>query len=165
MQNEHWTYILLTTMYFTQNMLIVMYNRSNINRYMQKTSTDRPTDRQTDWCLTDRMIHSFLHSLTDWLIYIYLFIFVEEPASPEGEYLQYDLGEPRYVYGVVTRGRADFGQWVEEFYVSYTNKTANWTNYTNLIGDTEVSGFFFFCSLPFILSFFQRGKLKFILSS
>ena len=70
-----------------------------------------------------------------------------EPNSPE-EWLQYDLGSPQVIYGVVTRGRADHPQWVTQYKLAYANEEeANeegvldikWLPYTDVLGNVQVS--------------------------
>jgi lactadherin len=47
------------------------------------------------------------------------------------QWLQYDVGPPTLITGVVTRGRGDTGrrQWVTRFLISYSNDTALWYFY------------------------------------
>lgn len=47
------------------------------------------------------------------------------------EWLQFDLGPPTLVTGLVTKGRGDTGkrQWVTRYRVSYSNNSVNWIHY------------------------------------
>ena len=72
-----------------------------------------------------------------------------EPNNPGQEWIQFDLGRVRTVYGIVTRGRADYEQWVESYMVYYADELdplTVWKQVTDMLGiDTVVS------SLHFIL--------------
>ena len=51
--------------------------------------------------------------------------------SAAHQWLQFDIGPPSLVTGVVTRGRGDSKrrQWVKRFLVSYSNDTSVWYFY------------------------------------
>ena len=52
-------------------------------------------------------------------------------VSAADQWLQFDVGPPTLITGVVTRGRGDGSrrQWVSRFLVSYSNDTAVWYYY------------------------------------
>lgn len=69
----------------------------------------------------------------------------EEPNKGE-EWLQYDLGSPQVIYGVVTRGRADHPQWVTDYKLSYATEAVGkegeveiqWMLYKDILGEQEM---------------------------
>ena len=50
------------------------------------------------------------------------------------EYLQFDVGPPTRITGVVTKGRGDARkpQWVTNFLLKYSNDSVNWKAYKDL---------------------------------
>ena len=68
------------------------------------------------------------------------FILSGEPNIPGQEWIQFDLGRVRTVYGIVTRGRADYEQWVETYMVYYAQELNKWDELVDMLGlDTVVS--------------------------
>ena len=69
-----------------------------------------------------------------------LILFPEEPNDEE-EWIQFDLGMTRSIYGVVTKGRADYQQWVTSYKVQYSAGNAtDFMPVTDVVGDEEVRG-------------------------
>ena len=56
------------------------------------------------------------------------------------EWIQFDLGVSRSIYGVVTKGRADYQQWVTSYKVQYSaHNSTEFMTFSNVVGDEEVS--------------------------
>lgn len=71
----------------------------------------------------------------------YYYTIAVEP-NVDYEWLQFDLGQPKVIYGVVTRGRADYDQWVTTYKLQTTDEWVgddNWTTFTDAIGLDMVS--------------------------
>lgn len=57
------------------------------------------------------------------------------------EWVQFDLGQERAVFGVVTRGRSDYGQWVTSYRLEYSNdiqEESEWKVHQDVLGDEVV---------------------------
>ena len=67
-------------------------------------------------------------------------LFVGEPNN--NEWLQFDFTKERIIYGVVTRGRADYAQWVTSYKMLYSSDASQektWKTFRDVIGDEMVS--------------------------
>ncbi len=77
----------------------------------------------------------------------HLFRVSGEPNTPGQEWIQFDLGRVVVVYGIVTRGRSDYAQWVTSYMVHYASELnplapalTTWTPVTDMLDiDTVVS--------------------------
>jgi lactadherin len=56
------------------------------------------------------------------------------------QWLQFDIGPPKLVTGLVTKGRGDKKHWVTKYRLSYSNDTRSWHFYGNHEGVTEFTG-------------------------
>ncbi|KAI0210046.1 hypothetical protein LSAT2_005229 [Lamellibrachia satsuma] len=57
------------------------------------------------------------------------------------EWIQFDFSQERIIYGVVTRGRADYAQWVTSYKMLYSSDASEertWTTFRDVIGDEMV---------------------------
>ena len=57
------------------------------------------------------------------------------------EWIQFDFTQERIIYGVVTRGRADYAQWVTSYKMLYSSDASEdrtWTTFRDVIGDEMV---------------------------
>ena len=65
-----------------------------------------------------------------------------EPNEEE-EWLQFDLGKSKAIFGIVTRGRSDYTQWVTKYKVKYTENDpaltdTKWMTYLDVLGLEQV---------------------------
>ena len=59
----------------------------------------------------------------------------------ENEWIQFDFTDERIIYSVVTRGRADYEQWVTSYKMAYSSDESDirmWTTFRDVIGDEMV---------------------------
>ena len=74
----------------------------------------------------------------------YLCIIISDEPNDDEEYVQYDLGLPTVIQGVVTQGRKDYNQWVTKLRIDYTLEPRaeglpnTWTHYLGPTGEPEV---------------------------
>lgn len=79
------------------------------------------------------------HCIAQSFTLYYIFFFVVSTAEPNGEeWLQFSFSQTMEIYGVVTKGRSDYTQWVTSYSVQYQMETDVWMDFTNILGETEV---------------------------
>ena len=66
-------------------------------------------------------------------------LLVSEEPNNDYEWIQFDLGQPRTIYGVVTKGRADYEQYVTSYKIQYSTENAtDVMSFMDVVGDEEV---------------------------
>ncbi|XP_066291236.1 lactadherin-like isoform X2 [Branchiostoma lanceolatum] len=53
-------------------------------------------------------------------------------------WLKVDLGQESRVYGVITQGRPDYGQWARTYKLSFSMDGGNWTTYADTDGSDKL---------------------------
>ena len=69
------------------------------------------------------------------------------------QWLQFDVGPPKLVAGIVTKGRGDKKHWVTRYRLSYSNDSLQWHFYSDHVHRNAVAVYsILFYSIPFILN-------------
>jgi len=59
--------------------------------------------------------------------------------SGTDEWIQFDVGQVRAVYAVVTQGHEDSQDWVTAYKMKFSTESSTWTTYTDVLGNEMVS--------------------------
>ncbi|XP_078610300.1 uncharacterized protein LOC144881252 [Branchiostoma floridae x Branchiostoma japonicum] len=117
----------------------------------QNQTAARQEERFADFCRTRRMGMSTGEipdsSFTASSYYDHRFVPVNArfninrcwiPRTPTAEWLKIDLGQETLVYGVITQGRPDYGQWTMTYKLSFSMDGQTWATYAGTDGSDKV---------------------------